>query len=245
MNLELDCAEVPGVVLDFSALDGLPTDQDLPSNDGEPLETIWHRYAMNLLIESIESHWRGRKDFFSGGNMFIYFSEERIFHKDFRGPDFFVVKRTDHDKKRDSWVYWKENGRHPNVIVELSSPTTAHIDRVEKKEVYAEQMRVPEYYIYDPRDDSLIGWRLIGSSYGEPLEVQTGNRIWSHELDLFLGPWDGTFLERHGRWLRFFDERGHLVPTFAESEAAARKAAEAENERLKKELAALKKKRKK
>jgi Uma2 family endonuclease len=237
MSREPETIEIPEIVLDFSALDRLPTDRDLPSDDGEPLETIWHRDAMNLLIDSIESHWRGRKDFFVGGNMFIYFSDERVFNKDFRGPDFFVVKNTDHDKKRDSWVYWKEGGSHPHVIIELSSPSTARIDRIEKLEVYAEKMRVPEYFIYEPRADSLEGWKLVDGAY-EPLSVQTESRVWSQQLELFIGARDGRFLGKQGRWLRFFDKRGKLVPTFAE-------AAEAELARVKRELAALRKKRKK
>ncbi len=248
MTPAIDSLRFPEIVLDFSALDRLPTDQDLPSDDGEPLETIWHRHAMSLLIDSIECHWQGRKDFFVGGNMFVYYSKEPVFHKDFRGPDFFVVKGADHDKKRDSWVYWQEKGRHPNVIIELSSPSTARIDRIEKREVYAEQMRVPEYFIYDPRDDSLIGWRLIGSLYGEPLEVEHGNRIWSNELGMFIGPWDGDYLGDRDRWLRFFDAQGQVIPTFAEAEAAARggaeaeaRAAHAEVERLRNEVDQLRK----
>ncbi len=109
-------------------------------------------------------------------------------------------------------------------------------------------MRVPEYFIYDPRDDSLIGWRLIGSLYGEPLEVEHGNRIWSNELGMFIGPWDGEYLGDRDRWLRFFDAQGQVIPTFAEAEAAARggaeaeaRAAHAEVERLRNEVDQLRK----
>lgn len=227
MNPDTETAEAPEAVLDFSALDRLPTDRDLPSDDGEPLETSWHRPAINLLIESIECHWRGRKDFFAGGNMFMYFSEERVFNKDFRGPDFFVVKDTDHDRPRLSWVSWKEGGRLPDVIIELGSESTTRTDRVEKKALYGRRMRVPEYFIYDPRDASLVGWRLLnGGGYDTPLEVEAGNRIWSKELELYVGPWDGVFLGHRNRWLRFYDVHGNLIPTFGEAEAAARAAAE-------------------
>jgi len=33
------------------------------------------------------------------------------------------------------WVVWEENGRYPDVIVELMSPTTAEIDTSAKKEL--------------------------------------------------------------------------------------------------------------
>jgi Uma2 family endonuclease len=236
----------PGLVLDFSALDRLPDSTDLPCSDGEPLETWWQRPAIALLVESIEYHWRDRKDFFVGGNMFVYFSRERVFNKDFRGPDFFVVRGADHSKPRQSWVYWDEEGRHPNVVIELLSESTAHIDRGEKKQVYAEKMRVPEYFIYDPDDGSLTGWRMSGSRYKDPLDPEPGGRLWSEELELFVGPWEGDYRGHHDRWLRFFDADGRVISTFAEAaraEAAAAqtqaRAAEAEVARLTAELAAL------
>lgn len=236
----------PEVILDFSALDRLPTDKDLPCSDGVPLETAWHRPAIALLIESIECHWYGRKDFFAGGDMFMYFSAERVFNKDFRGPDFFVVKDVPHDKPRRSWVAWQEDGRLPDVIIELASESTRKIDRVEKKRLYGERMRVTEYFIYDPADSSLIGWRLPNGHYDTPMEIEPGNRIWSKELELYVGPWDGEYLGHTDRWLRFFDVHGNLIPTFgeaakakADAAEAKAKAAEAEIERLKQELAAM------
>lgn len=216
---------LPELVLDFSALDRLPTDKDLPYDDGEPMETPWHRSAMNLLIECIECHWHGRKDYFVGGNMFMYFSAERVFHKDFRGPDVFVVRGVDHDRPRLSWVSWQEGGRLPNVIIELSSPSTRQTDRIEKYRLYGERMRVPEYFIYDPTDDSLAGWRLSNGGYDTPLEVEPDTRIWSKELELYLGPWVSFYHGYTNRWLRFFDVHGSVIPTF--EEAAAKRAADA------------------
>ncbi len=237
----------PEIVPDFSALDRLPTDNDLPYDDGEPLETAWHRPAMNLLIESIRSYWRDRTDFYVGGNMFMYFSEERVFNTDFRGPDFFVVKDVDRHKPRNSWVSWKEGGRLPDVIIELASESTKRRDRVEKKALYGKRMKVAEYFIYDPEDESLIGWRLTNGGYYEPLEVEPGGRVWSKQLEMYVGPWEGEYAgETFRRWVRFFDVHGNVIPAFteqvrqdADAARAARLAAEAELERMKAELAAL------
>ena len=57
-------------------------------DDGEPLETHRHRLAMNVLIDAVNQALKDRTDFFAGGNMFIYFSDRKVFNKDFRGPDF-------------------------------------------------------------------------------------------------------------------------------------------------------------
>lgn len=56
---------------------------ELPTEDGIPLETNWHRMQMNLLIKSVHYHWREHEDYFTGGNMFIYFSVEQVRNRDY------------------------------------------------------------------------------------------------------------------------------------------------------------------
>src|SRR5438552_237108 len=84
-----------------------PRGADLPTEDGEPLETNIHRLLMNLLIEVLTRHWADRRDYFVGGNMCFYYSALQAKKNDFRGPDFFVVKDVEH-RQRDSWVAWEE-----------------------------------------------------------------------------------------------------------------------------------------
>ena len=55
---------------------------NLPEEDGVPLESDWHRLAMNLLIELVTLHKLGRENYFVGGNMFIYFSNEQVRNQD-------------------------------------------------------------------------------------------------------------------------------------------------------------------
>lgn len=237
--------EIPEVVLDFSALDRLPTDRDLPSDefgdsvalrsmptgldlpydDGEPMESPWHRDAMILLIDSIGTYWADRTDFFVGGNMFVYFSSERVFHRDFRGPDFFVVKGVERGRRRVSWVAWEEGGRLPEVIVELISHTTAAVDRGPKKALYGDTFRTPEYFCYDPRTDLLEGWRRAAGTGYVPIPPEADGRMWCEQLGLFVGRWDGSYLETTGRLLRFFTRDGALVRTAAEIQAEQARAA--------------------
>src|SRR5438045_6054368 len=96
---------------------------ELITDDGVPLETIWHRKCINLLIDQIEYQHRGRDDYYVAGNTFIYFSPEQARNRDFRGPDFFYVSRTTRQPIRDCWVVWNENLRRPDVVIELSSPS--------------------------------------------------------------------------------------------------------------------------
>ncbi|HYX15821.1 MAG TPA: hypothetical protein VE944_15920 [Nostoc sp.] len=50
---------------------------DLIFDDGEPLESNRHRIAMNVLIRSLQQFFADRNDFFTGGNMFIYYSKTK------------------------------------------------------------------------------------------------------------------------------------------------------------------------
>src|SRR2546426_8976389 len=67
------------------AVAGEDVSKYLPREDGVPLETAWHRYAMNLMIEVLNYLWRARNDFYVGGNMFIYYSYRRLRNVDFIG----------------------------------------------------------------------------------------------------------------------------------------------------------------
>ena len=42
--------------------------------------------------------------------------------------------------------------------------------------------------------------------------------MWSEQLGLWLGEWEGSIGRVTAIWLRFFDPRGRLVPTFDELE---------------------------
>src|SRR5688572_19084774 len=86
----------------------------LPAEDGKPMETPWHRAAMNLLIEVLNHHWRGRDDFYAGGNMFVYYFERKKDIPQSKGPDFFVALGVDRDTPRDKWVVFTE-GKFPQV----------------------------------------------------------------------------------------------------------------------------------
>ena len=222
-----------------------PRGIDLPCEDGIPLETPWHCDAMNLLLDNIAYHRRGRDDYFAGGNMFFYYSTRQLRTNDFRGPDVFVVNGADRTRRRASWVVWEEDGRVPSVIVELMSESTRQTDLVAKRELYTRTLNVPEYFCVDPTDRRVIGWRRYRASV-EPIEDE-GGRLWCSELEAYIGWWEGVYRDPPGDWYpRLFDVRGTLVPTEREAAGAdalaqSRRAetAEAELARLRAELQAL------
>ncbi|KOR38332.1 MULTISPECIES: Uma2 family endonuclease [Planktothricoides] len=200
---------------------------DLIFDDGKPLETNRHRTAMNALIRSLEYAWRDRNDFFTGGNMFMYYSSAQARNRDFRGPDFFAVLNIDGSYSREGWVVWEENGRYPDAIVELMSNSTAYIDKVEKKQLYEQVFRTPDYFVYHPFDpNSLQGWHLDSGQKYQPLVPNERGWLWSETLGLWLGTWEGTIQRQSSIWLRFYDPEGNLV--LLPEEAAEQKLSEAE-----------------
>ncbi len=123
-------------------------------------------------------------------------------------------------KPRKSWVVWEEEGKYPNVIVEMLSDTTAKIDRGLKKQIYQDTFRTPDYLWFDPNSLEFAGFHIVDGQY-EPLMANEQGWLWSHQLQLFLGIQE--------RQLRFFTPDGQLVlsPTeAAEHEQRQRQQAE-------------------
>ena len=211
-------------------------DDNLIYEDGIPMESDWHQAAMNLLINILNYFWRSRPDVYVSGNMFVYFDPNQVKTRNFRGPDFFVVKGVaDKNRWRQAWVVWQEGGLAPDFVIELTSSSTEAEDKGPKKEIYEQILRVPEYFCYNPQTDELLGWRLQAGHYVE-VEANEQGWLWSEELELWVGTWWGNHLSRPNRWLRFFDKESNLVLAEWEAEAEARQAAEAEVARLKAKL---------
>jgi Uma2 family endonuclease len=207
----------------------------LRETDGEPLESWWHRAAIQLLIESVLAQFASRDDFFVGGNMFIYYSLRQARKWNYRGPDFFYVSGVNRQPMRPYWVVWEEEGCYPDVIIELLSPKTAKADRTTKKQLYERKFRTPDYFCYDPNSHLLEGWRLGNRGY-EALTPNEHGWLWSEELGLWVGTWKGVYLTYDETWLRFYDRNGQLVSVPAEAE---KQRAEAEKQRAEAAVAEL------
>jgi Uma2 family endonuclease len=193
-------------------------------SDEPPVETELHLEQIMLLIKSLKWLWKERTDFYAVGNLSIYYSPHQKKSEDVRGPDFFVVLGTER-KTRKSWVVWEENGKYPHVIVEILSPTTAKTDRETKKLLYQDTFRTPDYFWFDPYTLEFAGFNLISGKY-QPLQPNEKGHLWSEELGLYLGIYEGL--------LRYFTSSGVLVPTPEESAEmeATRAAMEAEKAKI-------------
>lgn len=195
-----------------------PTQDELPYSDGVPMESNLHVLQMYLLIETLKLYWANRSDVFVGGNMFVYFSADRERFRDFRGPDFFAVQGVEH-RERKSWVVWEE-GKGPDVVIELLSDSTAQQDKEEKKQIYQDRLRVPEYFWFHPYTGEWAGFALRDGIY-QPIAPDAQGRLVSQQLQLALVQWEGVFSAEAARWLRWAEQTGKLLPTAQEKATEA------------------------
>ncbi|AVH71798.1 Uma2 family endonuclease [Nostoc sp. 'Lobaria pulmonaria (5183) cyanobiont'] len=172
-------------------------------SDEPPCETDLHRLQMTLLIQCLEWLWQNRKDFYASSNLTIYYSPRQRKSENFRGPDFFVVLGTER-KPRKSWVVWEEDGKYPNVIIEIISDSTGDTDKGLKKQIYQDIFRTPDYFWFDPETLEFSGFHLLDGEY-QPLEQNPQGWLWSQQLGLYLG----VVQEK----LRFYTREGELIPT--------------------------------
>jgi len=242
-------------------------DFDVVVQDGDRVEKPVHLLAMMLFWHVAENRLRELgPDFHVGANQFVYYSveqaravaeEERqlaLFEQGrrpdkpkktaFRGPDAFLVKDVPY-REREAWIAWEENGRLPDLVLELLSPSTAKADYGEKKRIYQDVFESSEYFLYEPRGLQVDGYRLLDHAY-QRISHSGEGRLWSRELQAELGVWQGEYEGREGPWLRLFYSDGRLVLTAeeaaverAEEERQAREAAveRAEQERQAREAA--------
>jgi Uma2 family endonuclease len=215
----------------------MPGQDELPYDDGEPMETLFHDAQDALLKDTLIDGWAGRRDFLVAGNMFVYFSAHQVRNNDFRGPDVFVVLDVDGSKERKSWVAWEEGGRLPDVVIEVTSDSTAHVDRGEKMRIYSQIWRTSAYFIFDPDSERLEGFKRDDAGRYTPLLADDNGDFEVAALGLKLGLRQTTYRRIERRFVRWLDPSGQPLPTAQERAEAERARAEAERARAEAERA--------
>ena len=138
-----------------------------------------------------------------------------------RYPDLLVAFDVDPDiYKANNGYIVSEQGKPPDFVLEVASPSTAAQDTGPKREDYA-RMGIPEYWLFDETGEHhgtrLAGWRLTNGEYVaiEIEESPDGSlRGYSPALNLYL------------RWesgeLAFYDPATNRpIPTYEDQQARA------------------------
>ena len=202
-----------------------------PSSDGKPMaENMWQARA---IVNAASDIAVARPDALIAPDIFVY--PQRGNPRNRIAPDVLVAFGLG-THSRSSYKVWEE-GKPPDWVLEVASPSTSANDLDGKRRDYA-AMGVPEYWLFDPKGDQfppgmprLQGLRLTAGTY-RPLAARLadGKRVVRSEV-LALE------VRVEGELLRFRDpSSGTDVRHHAESEAAAlreadlRRGAEAEAE---------------
>ncbi len=200
-----------------------------PETDGKPMaETDMHIGLMIDLRHALKTFFQRAPDVYVGSNLLVYYVEGNP-RKCF-APDVFVVRGVGSHQRR-TYKLWEE-GRVPEVVIEISSRQTWGDDLQRKWKLY-ERLGVTEYFIFDPEYDylmePLVAYRLEAGEYAS-LEVKDG-RVMSEAL--------GLELVDTGETLRLFDAHAKRFLPIPAEEAEARSRAESEAATLRAEVEGL------
>ena len=164
--------------------------------------------------------FHGSADTYVTGDLLLYYEEDG--ERKSVAPDVMVVRGVPTGPRR-TYLLWEE-GKPPDFVAEVSSPSSRSDDRTSKRALYA-KLGVREYFLFDPvyeepgHDGALQGYRLWGS---ESVEMGPGRgaELRSEVLGLSLRP--------EGKRVRLRDlATGQDLLWFEETENARRAAEDA------------------
>ena len=206
-----------------------PAAIDYPSSDGKPLaENDPQLHAILYAVGVLRVYYRDRPDVYVSGDLLVYYEEGNP--RVSVAPDAFVVFGVE-DRIRMNYKVWEE-GKGPDFVLEVASPSTWREDVRRKPAIYA-GLGVREYFLFDPMGahytPRLRGYRWVAGKYEPLTAVESIDRtltLRSEVLDLDL--------RTQGEEIRFHDPAtGETLLSHGETdaarreEAAARQAAEA------------------
>ena len=225
--------KIPEPVL-FAPTELVPDVSEICVQDDTPVESFFHGHQRQLLVEPLESSWAGPGDgrpFLVAANCGVFFSpgEPAIV------PDAMLSLDVKFDRRgqvpeQNSYFVWIA-GKPPDVVVEVISRTPGGED-TDKLRQYA-KIGVSYYAIFDPfgflSDEEFRIFRRDGRRFRR---VSVG---WMEDAGIGLTVWEGPYGDDHGRWLRWCDANGQVIPTGAERAVIEAQRAESEKQRAESE----------
>ena len=199
-----------------------PVAIEYPESDGKPMaENDPQLHAIHYAFGALLLRYRERPDVYVSADLLIYYKEGSP--QVSIVPDVFVVFGVE-DRKRGSYKVWEE-GKSPDFVLEVASPSTWCEDVERKLGVYA-GLGVREYFQYDPTGEHLAprlqGHRLVEGEYERLRAVESIDRTLTLRSEVL-----GLEMRALGDWMRFHDPAtGEDLLSHAET-CAARLAAEA------------------
>src|SRR5258707_7998486 len=121
-----------------------------PTSSKKPMpETDWHRDLMHMLIAILKIFYRAQPRLYVSGNLLLFY--QRGNKRRHVSPDVFVVKGVAKGD-RPNYLLWEE-GKGPDIVIELTSSSTRKADLNKKFNLYQNTLKVKEYFLFDPYED--------------------------------------------------------------------------------------------
>ena len=199
-----------------------------PCSDGRPMaDNVWQSRAILKAAGDLEV---AHPDALAVADILVYPDEGNPRNR--IAPDVLVAFGVG-THSRSSYLVWEE-GKPPDWVLEVASPSTASKDLDFKRRAYA-AMGVPEYWLFDPKGDvfpagqpRLQGLALSGGGYARlaPRRADGVTMIRSAVLGLDLRA-EGEFIRMRDLATREDILHQREFKALAERETARRKDAEA------------------
>ena len=197
--------------------------------------TVFDHLTINGNAYHVAQHLGNSDTILVAGDHYLSLRFTRGSLRGVRYPDLLVAFDVDPAAYRDTNAYViEEQGKPPDFILEIASPSTCRVDQGPKREEYA-ALGVLEYWRFDgtprPSGVRLAGDRLVGEEY-QPIAIEEPEdgiaQGYSEVLGLYLR-WE------QGQLVWIDPATGRPIATLA-SERAARLEAEARARELEAEL---------
>jgi Uma2 family endonuclease len=114
-------------------------------------ESDFQRNPLIYAVKALDIYFAKQPDVYVSGNLLLYYVEGNP--KKAVAPDVFVVFGVP-KHLRPIYKVWEE-GKGPDVVIEITSKTTRKRDEEDKPTIYRD-MGVQEYFQYDPTGDYLM-----------------------------------------------------------------------------------------
>jgi Uma2 family endonuclease len=177
-----------------------------------------------LIKEGLETLFRHDASVFVAGDLLWYPEEGKP--KIRQAPDAMVVLGRPKGR-RGSYKQWEEDGIAPQVVFEVLSPGN-RFDELLRKFRFYEKYGVEEYYIYNPDNGDLLGWRR-GDGGLEEITEMNGHVSRRLEIRFEMGerPDDLRIIGPDGQPFRTHQELMERAEAASQAAEAARQRAEA------------------
>jgi Uma2 family endonuclease len=204
---------------------------EYPETDGQPMgETDLHIDWMIRLRDILRWRYRQRRVYVAS-NLLVYYEEGEP--SKFVVPDSFVVLDCE-PRRRRVFKIWEE-GKTPDVVLEVTSRSTKREDQTYKPQVYG-RIGVGEYFLYDPSaeylDPPLQGFGLQGGIY-QRIEADARGALLCQPLGITLRLEEGRLVMRDAGTDEVLRTEAEAKEAARQREKAAREAAEAARQREK------------